>query len=377
MASSASAQSVHTAHTGTEDKDFKAVFDSLLKDVDAAPSRLLEIVQAIFSTMSMDSSNAALQTAGVQALEKLASGGVDKASAIRGGIHTLVWIAEVHTNAEVLQESLCKVLRCIIICGVDSRAAVVSAGGVWVVVNAMTENLEFVAVQLAACKAMKELAARSTYIQDEICANSGVEAVLSAMERHPTISSIQEAGCGVLRNLSAGNAKHQNKIASLGGVRLVLVAMKLHSQEAPVQWAGCWALFCLTLQNVELQGNVIASGGLQHVLKAMGGNRCAPQVQEAGCWAIKVLTTADAEPSLGLSAFGAVCLAMQDHSLDEQVQKAGRAALQSPALQNLGSPLNSPRNTQSKRRASGSPKFGPCSSPVMLPSIPETSVLCV
>lgn len=336
------------ADTNHDDKDDTGVltsvdFDSLLRDADAAPERVPELVQAIFHAMAANVKDIALQSAGVQALEQFASAGPHKAVALAGGTQTLLSLADMHRDVEVLQELLCKVLRAVIVCGLEFRASVASSGGVRVVLSSMTAHPKSVSVQLAAGRALKELAAHSPAIQDEICSHRGIEAVLSAMQLHPTDAAMQEVGCGALRNLSAGSPKRQMAIAAHDGVRLVLAAMSLHSQHEVVQWAGCWAIFCLTLQNVELQARVVASGGLQLVLQAMSGHRASSRVQEAGCWAIKLLSTT-VDPDLSLSARGAVFLAMQSHPLDQQVQKAGRAASQSVGVaKGLPPPHSIPR----------------------------------
>merc|ERR1719482_2536056 len=102
-------------------------------------------------------------------------------------------------------------------------------------------------VQESGCRALKELAVYNATNQEAILSQGGIPVVLRAMETHLAESSVQEVGCGFIRNMAHCSAEHQECIVSRGGVQLLTEAMRVHA-------AGCWALFCLAVQLRDAEG---------------------------------------------------------------------------------------------------------------------------
>merc|ERR1712039_522016 len=99
------------------------------------------------------------------------------------------------------------------------------------------------------------------------------------------------------------------------------------SGDATVQWAGCWAIFCLSVRNNDVQAEFRRHGAVDLVMRSMRQHRSIPKLQEAGCWALSELSAvSDVKMDLVVRA-QEVSRAIEDHRLNEQVAKAGRAAL--------------------------------------------------
>jgi hypothetical protein len=196
----------------------------------------------------------------------------------------------------------CDVLQTLI--DVDAAAfvsAVVSAGGVDVVLSAMRRHCDSGAMQARGCSVMKALVSNSSPSSShavdalKLVAASGIDAVVSAMRRHVDCVGVQGCALSLLGSLvtlatsSASLAVVTFSLASGGVVGDVLAAMRRHPASDAVQGCGCGVLGSLAdYDTVTRSGRacVPSHGVVDAVVDAM---RCCPQsraVQVSACGAL-------------------------------------------------------------------------------------------
>ena len=84
-------------------------------------------------------------------------------------------------------------------------------------------------VQEKGCGALRNLAAGSEDRKTAVIAAGGLEAVLQAMGAHGGSAKVQENGCGALRNLALGSHDRQRIICELGGRAAIECAISAFS----------------------------------------------------------------------------------------------------------------------------------------------------
>lgn len=273
----------------------------------------------------------AAQVMGMSALEKITTCHAKNTAALveKEGIQAVLQAMTASLQEVSLQEAGCKVLCNATTCNAEFQTQIIKCGAVKVVLDALRTHVESPTVQELGCRALKELAAYNTESQESIYMQGGIQVVLRAMERHPTLANIQVNCCGVLRNLAACNSQQQEAIVSRGGVQLVLDAMNAHAA-ANVQWACCWTMFCLCVHNKEMQAEVSAYGAVRTAVNSMEMHRAEGRVQEAASWLLKELAEPTShDKTLFSAALQAMLKAVEKHPMNQTVQKATRAALQS------------------------------------------------
>ena len=81
------------------------------------------------------------------------------------------------------------------------RGAILSAGGIPVLLSKMGEHRHAVMIQSHGCRALRYLAS-SPAIRQAIVAGGGLGRLVSAIETHPGSYDVQEHGCGAMMNLA-------------------------------------------------------------------------------------------------------------------------------------------------------------------------------
>merc|ERR1711957_50876 len=171
---------------------------------------------------------------------------------------------ENHRALRSIQVYGCGVIRNMTTSNLEHQEAVVSRGGVQVILVAMQWHLDSSDVQWAGCWALCCLAARNKATRAEIAAYGAVRAALQAMERHRAEARVQEAGCWVLKELAgqppadttkspmpgAPPGAPPGKTANLvAGAQALLKAMERHPSSVTVQSAACAALRKLVMHD--------------------------------------------------------------------------------------------------------------------------------
>lgn len=228
----------------------------------------------------------------------------------------------------------------------ESKACLMSAGGVEAVVAAMSAHPEDAIVQASGCGALTQIGAEhhwapatpetgttqenGTPVNTLRIANAwGVEAVVSAMQHHPEDAIVQASGCGALQNIGVAE-RTELRIAEVGGVEAVVAAMDGFPEDPDVQASGCGALQNIGIPSRETELRIAKSGGLEAIVMAMGNHAEDPMIQACGCGALQNVSFAPENKSKirRIGGIEAVVRAMKNHEGDAQIQASGCAVLE-------------------------------------------------
>jgi len=197
-------------------------------------------------------------------------------------------------------------------------AAIVDAGGLAVVVEAMSAHEAQAGVQEQGCRALQ-----STFgdFEAAIAAARGIAAVVTAMKTHQGCPFVQQYGCKTLENVA--NAGFVASIMGADGICAVLTAITAHPEH------GFRALQELA-RDYTTAVAIVAVGGIPVALTAMETHKSA-HVQQLGCAVLENLACNNANQTAIASAGGiaAVVTAMRTHAGQghEGLQEMGCRAL--------------------------------------------------
>jgi len=169
-----------------------------------------------------------------------------------------------------------------------NQIRIAEAGGISVVMLAMTAHIGNMKKQEWCFGALRNLACDNADIQIVIAAAGGIKMVVSVMRLHPREEGVQVQGCGALVNPGV-NADNRILIAAAGVISVVVATMKAHISSSDVQQQGCWALSNLAFKNDTNQALILSEGAISVIVLAMKAHTGHLGVQERGGLALKFL----------------------------------------------------------------------------------------
>ncbi|KAM6918951.1 armadillo repeat-containing protein 6 [Xenentodon cancila] len=131
----------------------------------------------------------------------------------------------------------------------DVKDAVVSAGGVQLIVMAMNRHMSNPAVCEQGCACLSVLALRKPNNCKVIMENGGALTAVQAMNAHSDSVNVQKQACMLLRNLVARMRNYSQPILEMGAEALIRQAVQIHQDCGDVGKAALRDLGC----KVELQ----------------------------------------------------------------------------------------------------------------------------
>ena len=130
--------------------------------------------------------------------------------------------------------------------------AIVKAGGINAVVEAMSKHVKRNEIQMVGCIVFQSLMAEETDRTESsylLCREGGVLAVKDAMKAHRKNERVQENACKALSVLSQVSETNCIEIAKAGCIPLVLLALRSHPETPEVQFWGCQLLYHLSFNS--------------------------------------------------------------------------------------------------------------------------------
>jgi hypothetical protein len=199
------------------------------------------------------------------------------------GVARLFKAMEDHRENVAIQRAACAAIRRVISKNPDAIPRIVPSVGV--ILRSMTEhpqNAKFL------CSALEVLAIVASHPPAKaifVYRDGALHQVTAAMKAHPNDLSIQATALRTLSNLSYGSGS--DITTSFGpAVTLIIRSMKRHIMHAKVQLYGCCTLHYIA----PIHSTTIAeSYGIQTVLAAMKEYSHDIMLQEQGCAAIHVI----------------------------------------------------------------------------------------
>ena len=152
--------------------------------------------------------------------------------------------------------------------GITFRNAIARNGGILAIVRAMEQHVEHSGIQIAACRALEQLALET---ENELAIGEvgGVEAILGAMMTHFTQIDVQDAAWSALCNCTCGNACDIMTIDTQGGMTAIVSCMKQHVENARIQSSAVGTLTNLCWNNPNRMDALVKSGGFSVMAKAL------------------------------------------------------------------------------------------------------------
>ncbi|XP_024129167.1 armadillo repeat-containing protein 6 [Oryzias melastigma] len=126
----------------------------------------------------------------------------------------------------------------------DVKDAVVTAGGVQLIVMVMNKHMSNPAVCEQGCACLSVLALRKPKNCSVIMEDGGALAAVQAMKTHPDAVNVQKQACMLLRNLVARMRNYCQPILDMGAEGLIAKAVQKHQDCADVGKAALRDLGC-------------------------------------------------------------------------------------------------------------------------------------
>ncbi|XP_042284683.1 armadillo repeat-containing protein 6 [Thunnus maccoyii] len=126
----------------------------------------------------------------------------------------------------------------------DVKDAVVSAGGVQLIVMAMNKHMSNSAVCEQGCACLSVLALRKPNNCKVIMEDGGTMAAVQAMKSHANVANVQKQACMLLRNLVSRLRNLSQPILEMGAEALIAQALQTHQDCGDVGKAALRDLGC-------------------------------------------------------------------------------------------------------------------------------------
>ena len=145
--------------------------------------------------------------------------------------------------------------------------------------------------------ALRGCTALSTLARDDaktllIIGAGGIQVILKAMTAHAGHTGVNEYGCRAFENLARNSDANRVTIAAAGAILVIMKAMTSHAGHAGVNEFGCWAIANLAA-NAANQFTITAAGAIPVILKTMTAHAGHAGVNEQGCRALGRMVCSD------------------------------------------------------------------------------------
>ena len=144
-------------------------------------------------------------------------------------------------------------------------------------------------MQIAACDALINLAAKDSDVQIQVVTGDGLAAILNAMDALHDDVDVQEHACTALAGLT-DPLENQHRVVRSGAVARVLSAMDNHFAVRALQHAACVALWNLS-EDSECAAQIAAAGAVLRLCQAMDLFPRESALQIACCGAVMNLSS--------------------------------------------------------------------------------------
>ena len=249
-----------------------------------------------------------------------------------------------------IQRNGCGLLRNLALGQPSLRQHVCEVGGLAAIIEAMRTYPTFAEVQSTGCAALHHIASgdmqRPREISEDASARrsalleaGGLGALLEAMERHEANVEVQRNGCAALCSIALGDTTCKKALVKAGAPIAITAAMAAHETDKELQQFGSWVVQLAAVTSKECI-DISNTGGAAAVAGAMMNFVEDLTIQRRGCGALGSLASGgDTEEArkkicqMVVAAGGpsAIKLALEEHSGDATLQASGLAALSSLA----------------------------------------------
>ena len=264
-----------------------------------------DYVQSIISDAKAKPQNAALQD---KSIEKLRLGMEDEgnnrewvdAIVTAGGIDMILEAMKNHKQKAAVQFEGCKMLAIVAWAGDDNKIA--SAGGIAAVLRSM-KSTKTGKVAEAGMEALVNLSTKPD-LRAKIIGEGGLEVVCATLAAKHRNAKLQSEGCNFFLNLaSCGDVGNAIKISNVGAIPLIIAAVKNHTKYENVVQTACEALQNLAVCN-EVRSIIAYSGGIDMIMELMDNE--IERLQESILDVLKNLTTEHSAVQLEVALGGGI-----------------------------------------------------------------------
>mmetsp|Transcript_12561 Transcript_12561/g.44491 ORF Transcript_12561/g.44491 Transcript_12561/m.44491 type:complete len:1305 (-) Transcript_12561:35-3949(-) len=298
-------------------------------------ARLASNPQSVLIAMEVLREDVRVQEAGCLMLGRLStydSGwrlGVVRAGAVPSVLEAM----QVHPSYARLQATACEAVRwCMEECA-EGEAAVVSHGGIAVLLSTLALHPLLLRAHRDAWLVLETLAGRGAGHRAEEAAQGVLEIARDAAHCHAQEVDIQRCCCNIITWLTGDYGDHaesRSQLFAMGLVATMLEALAGHLQVAAVQTVALEGLSLLVRDLSDARADAASNGALEFCVAALSTHPADVSVQRSACAAVRDLATGEV-PSrrrfLALGASDLVLAALVLHVTDIGVQERGLLAL--------------------------------------------------
>ncbi|PIK39067.1 putative armadillo repeat-containing protein 6-like [Apostichopus japonicus] len=157
---------------------------------------------------------------------------------------------------------------------------IVDLGGLKYVSSAMSEHMSNQLMMKQIISMTKAIAGNDN-VKVAIVSVGGVPLILQALQTHIRVAQVGEAGCSALAAISLRNPKNANAIMSCGAAEIIVQVMSVHPQKPGVQKAACMAVRNLVARSREYCQCFIEAGAETLIRQAMPLPDCSDLAKAA------------------------------------------------------------------------------------------------
>ncbi|KAH3762461.1 hypothetical protein Pelo_5761 [Pelomyxa schiedti] len=177
---------------------------------------------------------------------------------VRNGLQNIISaLKKIQTSEEcssynLLVGSTCTAVESICADNEVAQAAFVQAGGIPVILQAMSSTLTDVIAQKSIYHALNALAWNNPELQALLCQKGLIPLLLQSMEAHLQEPSLQNQGCVVIETLTSLLEVNRVVFVEEGAIKVLVDLMKLYPSRCDLQLQFTKSLYNLTATNTDL-----------------------------------------------------------------------------------------------------------------------------
>jgi len=177
-----------------------------------------------------------------------------------------------HKGDATVAEAVCRfvlyfMIDKMLVRGTTFKALIVNEGFVEQICECMKNCVSTAPVQIWACRAMHQLASRSSEHKSTLATSGVISLLCSAMGHHPTDSEVLTQVVAVMLSLSVERAL-QPVLVKQGAVPLLRDAMRVHAQHVKLQEDCIWTLLNIAWTDIACRTAVREAGVIPFIVEA-------------------------------------------------------------------------------------------------------------
>jgi len=195
-------------------------------------------------------------------------------------------------------------------CNASNAAAVAAAGGIALLLGALTRFTDDALIACSSCGALRNIARNwpsRCGAAAAVAAASGIAALVGALRRHRSNADVVERACHALRSIVLSTPAWASAAAAFALLDAV-VEGHAPADAVPADAVFAAAAACATEGEADHSAALVAAGGIDAVVSALTACGTAAKAAEQCCLLLQMLASNDANRAAIVDAHGAPAL---------------------------------------------------------------------